>query len=799
MGELPLERTPSYDRQNERLTHSVEIDNSHYNSCSLNSDDRSIDFSSSVQNDLKNLRVLSLNVCGITSRQAYPEFNALLSQFDIIGLQETKTNDLDTFELEGFIFQFKNRKAFSKRKSGGIAIGFRKEISPYINIIQTESRLVYWFTISKRLTRSDDILCGVVYIPPENSDYANDDPYREIQQEIDSFSDKYSTLCIFGDYNSRCKEIKDHIEYDIDILRAQDLNELYQESINEMNEFKRTGSNITLERRNSDRSTNNYGYRFIDFLHFNNLFILNGRTKGDEGGHTTFNNISTIDYFICSTNLFKSIRSLSVLDMCPMVSDLHNPVSLVLNFQYESNNNTEQNNPKTKLWDQGKGNSFIENLNIGEVKNMNSTLDNLQTNISNITQSNINKVADDIANLFTHTAEISFGTVTRKTTKNENVTPSWFGNNCKKARKKFHIAKLQYRLSRTEENKQKLRAEAKEYKSILQKYNLEFKNKNISKLRSLKTANPKTFWKILSGKKNNKVLASLDDCFNHFSKINYDESVDGHTINPENNTQHEQGDNGTPQDSENLNDELNDPITEKEIRKCVKNLKNNKSSGNDNILNEHIKTTLPTMINIYVKLFNIILDTGIVPESWTYGIINPIFKNKGDAFQAQNYRPITLLSCMGKLFTSIIKDRLQAFSDKFNVINEFQAGFRPNYSTVDNIFALHALIQLLHSKKKKLFCAFIDLKGAFDTVWRAGLWSKLLKYNITGKCLTLIQNMYNNIKSSVKVNGIVSNSFPCNIGVRQGESLSPILFSLYLNDLHEFMQNTNLNGIEITL
>ena len=204
------------------------------------------------------------------------------------------------------------------------------------------------------------------------------------------------------------------------------------------------------------------------------------------------------------------------------------------------------------------------------------------------------------------------------------------------------------------------------------------------------------------------------------------------------------------------------------------------------------------MINIYVKLFNIVLNTAIIPESWTMGIINPIYKNKGAESDANNYRPITLLSCLGKFFTAIINSRLQKYTESHNIINDYQTGFRSGFSTVDNMFILHSLIQILQKKKKKLFCAFIDLKQAFDTIWRSGLWSKLINNNINGKCLNLIKSMYANIKSCVAVNGHKSNYFPSNIGVRQGENLSPILFSLYLNDLHSFILNSgNVNGIKL--
>jgi len=139
--------------------------------------------------------------------------------------------------------------------------------------------------------------------------------------------------------------------------------------------------------------------------------------------------------------------------------------------------------------------------------------------------------------------------------------------------------------------------------------------------------------------------------------------------------------------------------------------------------------------NVYLKLFNLIFEKGIIPEPWTKGIIQPIYKNKGNPASAENYRPITILSCMGKLFTAILNKRLQNFADNAELISEFQAGFRSKYSTVDNMFVLHCLIQLLKSQKKKIFCAFIDLKASFDTVWRNGLWSKLSMYSIHGKFL----------------------------------------------------------------
>ena len=138
------------------------------------------------------------------------------------------------------------------------------------------------------------------------------------------------------------------------------------------------------------------------------------------------------------------------------------------------------------------------------------------------------------------------------------------------------------------------------------------------------------------------------------------------------------------------NEEINRCITSEEISSAVKSLKNNKSPGSDDILNEHIKCTIHAMLPTYTKLFNLVFDTGIVPENWVLGNILSIYKNKGDKTLPENYRPITLLCCLGKLFTSIIINRLTAFAERYEKISHSQAGFRKGFSTIDNLFVIQS-------------------------------------------------------------------------------------------------------------
>jgi hypothetical protein len=113
-------------------------------------------------------------------------------------------------------------------------------------------------------------------------------------------------------------------------------------------------------------------------------------------------------------------------------------------------------------------------------------------------------------------------------------------------------------------------------------------------------------------------------------------------------------------------------ISKEEILQCIKKLKTNKVCGEDLVIHEYIKSTTNTFIEIDEQFFNIIFETDIVPDNWLMGNIKPIYKNKGDKMDPKNYRPITILSCLGKLFTAVLHERLTQYSDDFFLLNENQ-------------------------------------------------------------------------------------------------------------------------------
>ena len=213
------------------------------------------------------------------------------------------------------------------------------------------------------------------------------------------------------------------------------------------------------------------------------------------------------------------------------------------------------------------------------------------------------------------------------------------------------------------------------------------------------------------------------------------------------------------------------------------------------ILNEYLIECKDILLPLLHKVFNLILDTGYFPTRWTKAVIIPVFK-KGDINDLNNYRGISLVSNLGKLFTAVLNQRLIKWSQNNDIITDAQFGIRPGYGTVDAIFILHSIISHTLANKKRLYCAFVDFKMAFDSIDRCKLWYKIAKVGIRGKLLSILKNMYSNVKSCVTLNGFNSDFFRNSVGLIQGEVLSPILFSLYVNDFESEFLKSNCKSFD---
>jgi hypothetical protein len=184
------------------------------------------------------------------------------------------------------------------------------------------------------------------------------------------------------------------------------------------------------------------------------------------------------------------------------------------------------------------------------------------------------------------------------------------------------------------------------------------------------------------------------------------------------------------------------------------------------------------------------------PNKWSESYIVSLFKS-GDRFDPLNYRGLSISSCLGKLFTKLMSKRLIDFLVENNIININQIGFMPKHRTADHILVLKTIFDLFKSKNKTVYLCFIDIKKAFDTVWREGLLFKLIKYGISTKICNLKNNMYNKLNTCLKLGDQRTEFFKSEIGTRQGCNLSPLLFNIYINELPELFLKSKCDPIEI--
>ena len=167
----------------------------------------------------------------------------------------------------------------------------------------------------------------------------------------------------------------------------------------------------------------------------------------------------------------------------------------------------------------------------------------------------------------------------------------------------------------------------------------------------MRSSDLRAYWRILNinnRQKKHTVDAISHDLFvEHFEKLGNIPEEELHTFDNETDIF--------------VHDDLENDISVDEVLKCIKKLKNNKSCGYDGILNEFLKTSSSKLLIAVTTLFNIVLQTGKIPHAWSIGYISPIYKGKGEENDPDNYRGITVLSCFGKLFTSVINDRIHSF------------------------------------------------------------------------------------------------------------------------------------------
>ena len=734
-----------------------------------------------------NLRLGFWNIFGYRSsilgnKLHQREVRSIFEKHDFFGIVETHAeNKTEGLEVNNFKCYKKCRQRSGKKGHGGIAVYFRTELKQGISYIPTNNENAIWCKLDKTyFDLQSDIYLATIYLSPEKYEKQKNKNYIEqLENEIVKFSE-LGDIMLQGDLNARCGHLQD---------------QLFTGKDNFIDQALTAPGHVDIPPRNSeDEKAEGRGKELIESCISNGLAIINGRKLGDRKGQKTcfqYNGSSLIDYVICSNNIFKDINYLKPADLLPHLSN-HCHVSYGLKIRPIA-----KNLPKTKaklleekcVW---TADAEYKVSQITQSQKFTTILDtfckiNLRDDSVDSCVETLNHMINDVlrcANVL-KPIKSTEGDIEQK---NPNKDFEWFDQECKT--EKENLACIGRQACKFPHNKDilsLLACKKRSFRKTTRMKKRSFEKQQIKSLQELlKDKNPKQFWIQLknifkkSKTKKHKNIVTTDEFYSHFCNLQA-------TNETTPNTQHCAAENAEE-------GPLDYNFTEKELDDILKRLKRNKSPGPDNILNEFLKTTKNTLLPTLTKLFNKILENGDFPKEWAHGYIIPIHK-KGEKDNPENYRGITLLSCLGKVFTSALNKRLLTYAEANNILQPEQAGFRENFRTSDNIFVLKTLLDKYvrgRPKKKEnfLFTCFVDLRKAFDKIDRNKLFTKLSEKGIVGKFLSVIKSIYSKDKSCVRNGNEVSESFNCKVGIKQGCILSPTLFNIYMHDFPKSLNET---------
>lgn len=727
------------------------------------------------------------NVEGFALKLGEPDYVQYIRNFDLFCAVESWTRENFDFSIV-----FRDYKVFhapalklSKmgRLSGGVVVLVKESLLPFITEIKSKFDNIVSIKLSKLLfKRTNDIIMTFSYIPPYQSSYYKN---KDIGCAIDHLQSHLLTLSeiepncsnvILGDLNARIADW------------SPDSND---------DDYQYSFYKSDHTRMSKDKDVNFFAKNLIEFITILNLNPLNGNCDSDKNGEFTFENeqgSSVIDYCLLSSDLRDSSKFCFHVNTTRIESS-HSPIEFSVLVKTKNDKIRTQQKYYTKLtWDPDKKSDFIEQMESEITKvALVSASEHIETNI-NLAIESFNSTIHKAAKTMEKRVKINTGQTTTANNK-------WFDKECESKKHAATTAKKVKNKSGKIDDKTEFFKLNTEYKRTRREKRLSYKRRTKDELLREKK-NGKTFWSIINKarkKTPQQPDLNITEWKHHFENLlaNQTENEDEEKDDPTRTFEQRNNEKNSSDKDVTCVPELDCSITEDEVREAIHNLKYSKAPGIDSICGEYLKFSENLIVSFLQKLFNKIYDNCHYPDIWNLSIITPLHK-KGDINNTNNYRGISLLSVVSKVFSTILYKRLYSWAEENEKISNVQAGFRRNFSTMDHIFTLVSLIKhRMQTNKGKVYAAFIDYHKAYDFVDRERVWDRLRTLNVSTKLILMLRSMYNSVKACVRWNGELSETFYCLKGLKQGCIFSTILFSFLIDDVAAYICSKGKHGIQI--